>query len=493
MKKVYATMLVAALGAGSLCAQDPVLSTVWTKAYDMEVSEFDPAAPDWGAAGAIKTQAGMHNAIGIDGKLYAIDMRTMSVTAFDANGATKAFDLPSLAGKTLTYVTLDADGNAATCADYYGSLISRDDAGHLLVGHGYNTGAINYVWTVLDRNTGETKRLDATPTAPNDLRACLPHELVARGIGDVTKEGYLYLAPTSIYWPYAGDGTKLSQTGWGNEHLNVQRIKMLSFTGDGTVAGTNMSLAFSGPVPMANWLLTTPAPWYSSVEAMKEAMAADPTNVTMDQTFYFYSKLQCSAGGQWDVNCGLINPAESYKLIFPNEELSISSEMFSQNWSGYQGFDTFELGGQRYYVSAFNGDAELKNDSQVGIAIFDAEGYFLLKDNTEVTWKYDGEWTDEGQTLNQQNIPDGNLTLNIEKVDDENVNIYVWAEAPGSGVVASMLNFGNGNSGTGVNDVIAEASNEAPVYYNLNGIRVENPANGIFIKKCGSKVTKVVK
>ncbi len=34
---------------------------------------------------------------------------------------------------------------------------------------------------------------------------------------------------------------------------------------------------------------------------------------------------------------------------------------------------------------------------------------------------------------------------------------------------------------------------ENPVYYNLNGIRVENPANGIFIEKCGGKVSKVVK
>ena len=34
---------------------------------------------------------------------------------------------------------------------------------------------------------------------------------------------------------------------------------------------------------------------------------------------------------------------------------------------------------------------------------------------------------------------------------------------------------------------------ENPVYYNLNGIRVENPANGIFIEKRGSKVSKVIK
>ena len=34
---------------------------------------------------------------------------------------------------------------------------------------------------------------------------------------------------------------------------------------------------------------------------------------------------------------------------------------------------------------------------------------------------------------------------------------------------------------------------EAPVeYYNLQGMRVENPANGIYIRRQGSKATKVV-
>lgn len=47
---------------------------------------------------------------------------------------------------------------------------------------------------------------------------------------------------------------------------------------------------------------------------------------------------------------------------------------------------------------------------------------------------------------------------------------------------------------TGVEDAIAEdGSNESAVYYyNLQGIQVNNPENGIFIKKQGNKVTKVI-
>ena len=37
-----------------------------------------------------------------------------------------------------------------------------------------------------------------------------------------------------------------------------------------------------------------------------------------------------------------------------------------------------------------------------------------------------------------------------------------------------------------------EAENAPVEYYNLQGVKVANPENGIFIKKQGSKTTKVV-
>lgn len=46
---------------------------------------------------------------------------------------------------------------------------------------------------------------------------------------------------------------------------------------------------------------------------------------------------------------------------------------------------------------------------------------------------------------------------------------------------------------TGVEDVIVEDNADAPVeYYNLNGQRVENPAAGLYIRRQGNKVTKVL-
>lgn len=48
----------------------------------------------------------------------------------------------------------------------------------------------------------------------------------------------------------------------------------------------------------------------------------------------------------------------------------------------------------------------------------------------------------------------------------------------------------SGTSSTGIDRVIAEEE-AATVYYNLQGIRVENPAQGVFLKRQGDKVSKV--
>lgn len=47
--------------------------------------------------------------------------------------------------------------------------------------------------------------------------------------------------------------------------------------------------------------------------------------------------------------------------------------------------------------------------------------------------------------------------------------------------------------GAGINDVIADGAQEAPVYYNLQGVRVANPENGLFIEVRGNKAAKVLK
>lgn len=46
---------------------------------------------------------------------------------------------------------------------------------------------------------------------------------------------------------------------------------------------------------------------------------------------------------------------------------------------------------------------------------------------------------------------------------------------------------------TGIDEIAVDDANVAPIYYNLQGARVANPANGAYIMVRGSKVTKVIR
>ena len=49
-----------------------------------------------------------------------------------------------------------------------------------------------------------------------------------------------------------------------------------------------------------------------------------------------------------------------------------------------------------------------------------------------------------------------------------------------------------GGVSTGISDIEIDSANGEAEYFNLQGIRVDNPTNGIFIRRQGSKVEKVV-
>lgn len=55
-----------------------------------------------------------------------------------------------------------------------------------------------------------------------------------------------------------------------------------------------------------------------------------------------------------------------------------------------------------------------------------------------------------------------------------------------------MLFTTGSNKNTGVDEVAVDNESAPVEYYNLQGVRVENPANGLYIKRQGSKVEKVI-
>lgn len=48
-----------------------------------------------------------------------------------------------------------------------------------------------------------------------------------------------------------------------------------------------------------------------------------------------------------------------------------------------------------------------------------------------------------------------------------------------------------GLSNSGIEETVVSDENAPVVYYNLQGVRVENPSNGLYIKRQGNKATKV--
>lgn len=78
----------------------------------------------------------------------------------------------------------------------------------------------------------------------------------------------------------------------------------------------------------------------------------------------------------------------------------------------------------------------------------------------------------------------------IKKLEDINVVVYLLNVKTGAVVNACMIK--SAGIDAGVDAVAADSDNSnAPVeYFNLQGIRVNNPSNGIFIRRQGSKVTK---
>ena len=71
---------------------------------------------------------------------------------------------------------------------------------------------------------------------------------------------------------------------------------------------------------------------------------------------------------------------------------------------------------------------------------------------------------------------------------DNSLSGYKWNDADMTGAIdLSKVNF------AGVTDITVDNNNNAPVqYYNLQGVRVDNPTSGIYIRRQGNTATKVL-
>ncbi|MBP2690697.1 MAG: hypothetical protein J6B44_02595 [Muribaculaceae bacterium] len=72
---------------------------------------------------------------------------------------------------------------------------------------------------------------------------------------------------------------------------------------------------------------------------------------------------------------------------------------------------------------------------------------------------------------------------------DINDKVGVYASVAGEGVTYAQY---DNEFSSGIYDIIADDENAPVEYFNIQGIRVDNPDNGIYIRRQGSKVSKVL-
>lgn len=88
----------------------------------------------------------------------------------------------------------------------------------------------------------------------------------------------------------------------------------------------------------------------------------------------------------------------------------------------------------------------------------------------------------------------GNFTVDAGTwVTDNNAN---WTGSTNSFTVTanttwrfSELTITTDKTSSGIDEVFEDVN---PIYYNMQGVQVENPENGIFIKKVGTRISKVI-
>ena len=101
------------------------------------------------------------------------------------------------------------------------------------------------------------------------------------------------------------------------------------------------------------------------------------------------------------------------------------------------------------------------------------------------------EYTSVDATLNE----DGTFTADLLNYLDENTKYeYYWEIIFGENepVVGSLDYFTTEYLVTGIGEINVDDMGNAIEYYNIQGVKVANPSNGIYIKKQGGKTTKVI-
>ena len=330
-----------------------------------------------------------------------------------------------------------ADPSAAL-TEYYGQAISTaigcDDAGNILIATGFSGVASGKNFAVVSADLKSTYKIDLSAIEGYTPARC---DQIGRIRGNMLSNegGYAFITPN------------------GGTSVLVVKIKNGAVDTDYTQVSN----------PIAGVTLNTsccPQPAFATVAEI-DALMDD--NGDLSSAFIMRSRGVPGSVFAWnDGNTDMVK-AWSFGAAEGNCTTANAS---------VEGFDWFTLKDKKYFVMPVTTDGTTGTRGS-NIAIFDEEGTCVAT------------WT-EGQKAGL-----GACFGSIIAVPNDDVSVYIYHFVPGT--VAEKLLFAVATT-SGVENITTEEMEDinAPVeYYNLQGVKVAEPANGLYIKVQGKKASKV--
>lgn len=458
-KQLLSLAVLATLGLSFDAFAEATLAEVWKTRTTELNDDWDSTAPNWSNPEAIKATTCARFATGKDGRIYTINMKTMSIAEVTKDGVVDLYTLPSLEGRKAQ----DIDGNMID--DYYGTAISMDEAGNFLISHYFVKPELcSRFWTVYQPSTGKYQHFDIG--YPEGIESATfidgitqdcgigRTDVVGRVAGDFSEEAVFYIAPygkgyaqnVRMVYAYAGGnfddltlecndyvGTYLG----GSNYDNICQPVITDMTKLGETLGEHMSHYVLCSCAATEWEMISS--YWTAPKELQDAC----------------SKVQATLreAAKTDPKVGV---------------------------SPINGFDTFVLDGHRYFVRNYSTNYA-NNARCMDIAVYDENGEVVA------TWaNYDYSSTMGYGSITAQPQEDGTALIHIYNSTSKNTS---WNDQ--KCVAAAVLKFTPEDS-AGINDVNIDSNDSPAVYYNLQGVEVANPENGIFVVRRGNKVTKEI-
>ena len=327
---------------------------------------------------------------------------------------------------------------SAALSEYYGQVISTaigcDDAGNILVSTGFSGAASGKNFAVISADLKSTYKIDLSTIEGYTPARC---DQIGRIRGNMlsSEGGYAFIVPN------------------GGTSVLIVKIKNGAIDADYSQV--------SNPVGIGLNTSCCPQPAFESVAEI-DALMDD--NNDLSNAFVMRSRSYPGSVYAWNGD----NSAMEAKWKF-----TTTSQGYTTANASVEGFDWFTIYGKSYFIMPLTTDGTTGTRGSV-FGIFDEDG------NAVAAWS-EGEKTGLGACFGS-----------FIAVPNNEYSVFIYHFVPGT--VAEKFTFAvePKSDPSGVESIVVEEEIDAPVeYYNLQGVKVAEPSNGIFIKVQGKKASKV--